>query len=54
MKNFIEKLKNFGGVIKFLLFLSDALKGVADAYEKHYPQAQEKKNVVNENNNPNK
>ena len=41
MKNFIEKLKNIGGIIKFMLFVSDCLKAIADTYEKHYPQAKE-------------
>lgn len=38
MKKFIEKIKNIGGVIKFLSFMSDALASVVVVYEKHYPK----------------
>lgn len=44
MRKFFEKVKNFGSVIKFLSFLSDALSAVVSVYEKHYGVVKE---VVN-------
>lgn len=42
MRKFIEKIKNIGGIIKFLSFLSDALSSVVEVYEKHYPKEVDK------------
>lgn len=46
MKKFFEGVKNIRNIVKFVAFISDALKAVVDCYERHYPDEskQEKTN----------
>lgn len=42
MSKFFEGIRNIRNIVKFVAFLSDALKSVVDCYERHYPESKEK------------